>query len=107
MVLKKKRVNKELFENIIKKGHTLFGSFFIFKYLPNSDFPRYAFVVPKKISKKAVDRNKLKRRGYGIIRSIPLSGGLGVFLYKKEGVKVSFEEIKKDINILLKKAKLI
>ena len=91
----------------MKKGNTLSGSFFTFKYLQDTDSPIYAFVVPKKITSKAVHRNRLKRRGYSIIRSLPFSGGLGIFFYKKNGTEASFKEIKNDINILLKKAKLL
>ncbi len=106
MFPKKKRVTKKLFDEIIKKGSTFSGYFFNFRYINNKDLPRYAFVVPKKISKKAVERNKLKRRGYSIIREYPILNSMGVFFYKKNGVKASFLDIKNDIVSILKKTKI-
>ena len=102
MLPKKKRVTKELFQTVIKDGKTLSGSFFIFRYIKQQN-PQYAFVVSKKIAKKAVDRNKLRRQGYNALSSYKLKDYLGVFFYKKEVKGVAFKEIKEDIGIILNK----
>lgn len=91
----------------MKKGTTLSGSFFVFKYIFNLDLPRYTFVVPKKVSSKAVERNKLKRRGLNVIRPFLFKNSMGIFFYKKTSIKASSQEIKEDIYSLLKKAKII
>ncbi len=103
----KKRVTKKLFDEIIKKGDVFYGSFFVFRYIKNTEFISYAFVVSKKISKKAVNRNKLKRRAYSIIRLLPIKNSSGIFFYKKNGLNVSYLKIKNDINFILKKTKII
>jgi len=102
MLLKKKRVTKELFQTVLKSGNTLSGSFFIFRYIKQST-PQYAFVASKKIAKRAVDRNKLRRQGYNSLNSLPLKNYLGVFFYKKHPKNASFKDIKEDIAIILGK----
>lgn len=106
MFPKKKRVTKNTFQTIIKKGGIASGSFFILHYL-KKDTPEYAFVVPKKIAKTAVKRNSLRRKGYNILRLYNLKHFAGIFFYKKEALNASFAEIKEDIDFLLKKAKII
>ena len=102
MLSKKKRVTKELFSSIMKKGKILSGSFFVLRYMDQKD-PQYAVVAPKSVSKGAVLRNKLRRRGYSAIKSFSIKSGAGIFFYKKNTSKASFQEIKDDIGGLLKK----
>ena len=106
MISKKKRVTKDTFQTIMEKGSILHGSFFMLRYLIQ-DTPAYTFVAPKKIARTAVKRNFLRRRGYNILRSYKLNSCVGIFFYKKEGLTASFIETKKDIEFLLKKAKII
>lgn len=107
MFLKKKKVTKKLFEQIMKNGVVFYGSFFVFRVFVNLDTPQYAFVAPKNIAKTAVARNKLRRRGYGALREFSVKNSQGIFFYKKNTTNIPFIEIKKDINFLLKKAKII
>jgi len=90
----------------MKKGSIISGLFFVLHYL-KQDFPKYAFVVPKKIVKTAVKRNSLHRKGYNILRSYDLKSFSGIFFYKKEALNASLAEIEKDVDFLLKKAKII
>ncbi len=106
MLPKKKRVTKSTFLSIIDKGSIIYGSFFIFRYL-KGNIPQYAFVAPKKIAKTAVKRNYLRRKGYNILNLYNLKSNSGIFFYKKEALKASPLEIKNDIILILKKAKII
>lgn len=106
MLPKKKRVTKDIFQIIMKKGNMLSNSLFSFRYL-NQENPQYAFVVPKSVAKRAVVRNKLRRQGYNAIRTMDTLSGLGVFMYKKQNKEVPFSEIKESIKSLLNKAKII
>lgn len=105
MLSKKKRVDKNTFKSIWDNGSIISGSFFIFKYT-KSDSPRYAFVISKKLIKTAVKRNSFRRLGYNILRKmenlLPING---VFIYKKEGLVVPKDELKKDIEFIFKKVK--
>lgn len=106
MLPKKKRITKDIFQTIIRKGNIVSGSFFLFRYIKESN-PRYVFVVSKKIAKTAVKRNSLRRRGYNILRQYNLKNCAGIFFYKKEALHVSLNELKKDIDFILEKINLM
>lgn len=111
MLPKKKLVNKRLFQEILENNQIKHGDFFIFKYLQNnkicSNETHLACVVAKGLAKKAVLRNKLRRRVYSILRNFTFKQGCGVFFYKKNGINASFQEIKIDIEKILKKSNFI
>ncbi len=103
MLPKKKRVTKEIFQNLMDGGKTFSTPLFLFRF-DKSDLPKYAFVAPKGIFKSAVKRNKYRRIGYNIIRFISVRVGMGVFIYKKQALMATTEEIKENILFILKKA---
>lgn len=82
--------------------------FFLLKYARNGlAHNRYGFVVSKKVSKKATERNKAKRRLRDIVRTSPQSAIQGydvVFVVKKGIVAARFDEIKNITRNALKKA---
>lgn len=112
MLPKKKRVTKALFQTIMKEGRMLSGPFFVFRYL----YPQVriggkdvhlAIVAPKSIAKKAILRNKLRRKAYNIVHNIDISSGSGIFFYKKPATLASTDELRGEMISLLKKAKLL
>ncbi len=106
MLPPKNRVDKKNVDLIFKKGNFLNSPNLTFKFLliKGSLQPRISFIVPKNISKKAVVRNLLRRRGYIALekhlKSFPVSL-LGVFIFKKyqDDILILENEIK---NILYK-----
>lgn len=69
---------------------------------------RICFSVSKKVVKKAVTRNRLRRMGYGgIAQKIDLikNNKLILFSYKKQ--PKNQEEVESNIDYILKKSKLI
>ena len=102
MLPKNKRATKDIFQTILKKGNIVSGSFFLFRYTP-LDRPAYSFVVSKKIANKATQRNSLRRAGYNILRKYDLKPIAGVFFYKKEALSAPQENLKNDIEKILKK----
>ena len=93
MLPKKNRVNKKEVTQIFKFGHFINSQNLTFKYLdakpPSGSFTsnsKISFIIPKAISKLAVKRNLLRRKGYLLLRKyikdIP-KGLLGVFIFKK------------------------
>ncbi len=92
----------------MKEGFVLSTPLFVFRFIKNKDKAQYAFVAPKGVAKKAVTRNRLRRRGYGVLRQFPINNSQGIFFYKKNNYdKIPFMELKKDVDLLLKKAKII
>jgi ribonuclease P protein component len=58
----KRLANPRDFKRVYQKGSFFSAGIFNAKYLPNKlDFTRIGIVVSKKISKKATERNKIKR----------------------------------------------
>ncbi len=72
---------KKDFEEIFKKGRSFKESFLVLKILKNNlKVSRFGFVVSQKVSKKAVVRNKIKRRlreivGLNIKKNLQIGGG--------------------------------
>jgi len=104
--LKKKKDFKEVF----KKGKG-FRKDFLFLKIKNNSFKkiRFGFIVSREISKKAVIRNKIKRRLREIIKKelSKIKPGIDGVLIAKKGIeKKDFLEIKEVVFQLLKKAKI-
>lgn len=70
MFKKKKRLKKRKdFERVLKKGKQLRENCLVLRFLSNDlKERRFAFIVSQRVSKKAVARNKLKRRLSEIVR---------------------------------------
>jgi ribonuclease P protein component len=108
MLPKKHRVNKGVFEAIMKDSIMVSSPLFVFRYRPSSDeFFHFAVVVPKSVSKTASERNSLRRKGY--LLSKPFISGVftGVLFFKKEAKLLKNEEISENIKFLFKKAGIL
>lgn len=81
---------------------------FLFKYLEKKDNKRFCFSISKKVAKKAVLRNRLRRWGYDGVRTY-LEGiknnVIILFVYKK--IPKNKDEVLENIKYLLNKNKLI
>jgi len=112
MLPKKRRVEKELFPDVLNKARSFYGenmSLRVFLAEPYKE-TRVSFVVSKKVSNKAVKRNFLKRKGYSAIKDMPISlnkGFVCVFFFKKSTLSISYTDLKKEISSLLKKSRVL
>lgn len=72
MLAKPRRlVRKKDFEKIFKRGGGFYTKLFGIKILANQkEFNRFGIIVSAKVSKKATDRNKLKRQIRKIIEEL-------------------------------------
>ena len=112
MLPKENRLTKKKdFEGVFKKGKGFNEGFLFLKIEKNNlEKSRFAFIVSKKINKKAVDRNKIKRRLREVVRkSLPrINPGIdGVFVVQRDVKDKEFSEIKKTTIEILKKAKVL
>lgn len=104
MLPKKNRLNKETLSKVFREGKFIGTPNLNFKYLTNNSIKKsqISFVVPKKVSKSAVERNRLRRAGYNILKKhlnlIP-SPLLGVFLFNKKNI----DNLEKDVEKILNK----
>lgn len=112
MLPKENRLKKEKeFEAVFKGGRTIKGKYVFLRYLINgTDKTRIGFVVSKKISKLAVVRNKVKRRMRDIVRlkRNELKEGLSIVVVSLPSItKMTYKEIKEDLENLLNKGEII
>lgn len=104
------RKNKDI-QKVFEKGRTFKQDFLILKILSNDlDESRFAFVISKKFSKKAVTRNKIKRKlREAVYLSLKkIQKGIDLIVIASPGLETKdFEKTKETINKLFKKAKII
>ncbi len=108
---KNKIKKKKEFEIVFKKGESFSRKAFLLKIKKNNlNFSRFAFVCPIKVEKKATKRNKSKRIFREIIISLfPfIKGGFDIiFITQKNAQKMNYGEIKREVEKLFKKIKII
>lgn len=111
MLPQKRKVGTELFPLVLKGGKAASSEHFSFKFVPISGTQenKFSFVVSGKVSKKATERNLLKRRGYVVIKKNNISKKTpiaGVFFAKSGATKLSYNALEREISGLLVKARI-
>jgi len=111
MLVKENRLRlKNDFKKVFEKGKFCRERFLAVKILFNeNDVSRFGFIVSKKISKKAVVRNKIKRRLRESVRLKLKNGSIkngfdAVILTRPQIIDKKFVEIDEVMNKLLEKA---
>jgi len=101
------RITSTEFETVLKKGRTSHSSLFSLCYSPSTK-ALVSVVASKKVSKKAVVRNKNKRRVRHALKSLIVKGisGYFVFFIKKDMNLIKFPVLKEDLEQLISKAVL-
>jgi len=104
---KKSISKKKDFDNIFKKGKSIKGVFLLLRFMQNDlKFNRFAFIVSKKVSAKAVLRNKVRRRLSEAIKEFNKSGENGldlVFIALPKIKEKNFAEIQAEVKNILSK----
>jgi len=102
---------KQDIERVFGKGKRLKEDFLILKITKNAlSQTRFGFIVSQKVSKKAILRNKIKRKLREIVnkKGKNFKKGLDVLLIACPGLeKKDFWEIDETLNKLFKKAKCL
>jgi len=112
MLAKENRLKKKKdFEKVFQAGKGFKQDFLFLKVLKNNlDKTRFGFIVSKKISNKAVIRNKIKRQLREIIRNRlqRIKKGMDIVLVTLPGIEnQEFQEIETSVDILFKKANIL
>ncbi len=108
--LKNRLKKKTDLERVFKEGKGIREDFLLLKFTKNNlETSRFGFVVGQKVAKKAVLRNKIKRRLREAVRK-KLSeirvGFDGVWVALKGSETKNFEEIKAAVKKILQRGKL-
>lgn len=113
MLPKSKKISREEFPQDFHSGYKYHSPgllLLITKQTKQNLETKFSFIVSKKVSKNAIKRILIKRRGYNIIKDNIehiKSGFLCVFHFKK-GFKIpTNEEINNQVMYLLKKANIL
>lgn len=110
MLPRKRRLSKELIEKVSKQGKTVRGCNIFLKHsIISGNQSGFAFIVPSKTARKAVFRNKLKRRGRTVVsKLLPKikDGCQALIFFEKGSAEMKFSEIEREITRLFQKADL-
>jgi ribonuclease P protein component len=91
MFPKRNRSDNAIINQIFTKSRFINSSNLTVRFILNTKYssPHISFIVPKTTSKKAVERNLLKRRGYSVLSKylnrFPVDF-LGVFIFNKKSL---------------------
>ena len=113
MVSKEYRLSgNKNFEKVFQEGQIIQAETFGLAYLNRGDneVTRFGFIVSTKVSKLAVQRNRVKRALSEAVRFLThqLEKGYNVvFLAKGQSMKVPTDELMREVGITLKKAGLL
>ncbi|OGL62225.1 ribonuclease P protein component [Candidatus Uhrbacteria bacterium RIFCSPHIGHO2_02_FULL_47_44] len=103
--------NEKDIKTLFAKGRSVFDVTLGIRFAPNNlPVTRFTVVVGTKISKRAVVRNKIKRRIRGIVekRLLEIKPGFDVlFLVKKETIDQTHKQLVEQIERMFKRAKLV
>ncbi len=112
MIEKEKRVNRALFLATSRGGRVFDSAHLVLRVFPSlkDGKNRFSFVVPKAVSKKAVERNLLRRRGYVAVARVENNlkkKTINIFFFKKGSGNISYQLILEEITGLFSKAGLL
>lgn len=112
MIPSSRKVGKDLFEPLMKKGRSFLSESFSARVMVGTtDLPaRFSVVVAKKLEKSAVQRNTYKRRAYSLLRPFldrVLPGTICVLFLKKKVNKSHLPHLATEIETFFKKANLL
>lgn len=105
MLSKKIRTNVDEVENVFKNSHSYSTEHITLRAYQNTT-TKVGFVVPKRLKLSAVNRNKLRRRGYSGVRHLLdhiSSPHTLVFFFKKGAETLSLTRMETELKELLDK----
>ena len=112
MLPKHSRLTKETIEKYLIKARRARTPRFLVMYaiVPLQKAPQISFVASKKVAPRAVDRNKLRRRGYASAKPFVhrLSPGAAILVsYTTKDLKAPIKEMTEELEKVLLSARLL
>ncbi|MBP9717169.1 MAG: ribonuclease P protein component [Candidatus Pacebacteria bacterium] len=103
MVATQNRISRAHFPTYFASGKRFHSEHFTVVYTKATDF-RVSVVVSKKVSKSAVDRNRLRRRAYGVVERFGkehVVSGVYLILCKPGALKATRLALQSQLEALL------
>lgn len=102
---------KDPWERIIKNSRSIFNNELKIKIIKNNlNYSRYGIIVSLAVDKRAVVRNRIRRQIKNHLAKINyhIASGYDIIIFVKASIKdISFNQIKNNLNTLLKKNNLL
>ena len=108
MQMERRLTKRAYFEKVYKEGRRWRNELLVLQAASNGlAVSRFGFSVGKRVSKKAVERNRLKRLLRESVRATPtLEGWDMIFVARKVALDASFHQIKEAVEGLLHRGRL-
>lgn len=98
-------------ERVRKTGRAIRGELFMLRFVSGqSNVSRFCCIVSKKVSKKAVERNRVARWTRESIKSylLPIEGAYDIIIYAQRGIaSCSFKFCEKEMFSLFQRANIL
>lgn len=111
MIAQKNRLKKADFEQIFRNGNKSYNQYCNIRYQANGlDYCRFAVIVSNKISKKATERNKVRRRIKAVLKEnlSKFSGNYDIVITVLSPLtQLDFTQLRENFINLLKKIRLL
>ena len=110
MLARKNRISRNEFPSSKTKGARFFSTSFSITIYITEGNTRFSVVVSKKVAKRAVDRNYLRRQFYSLVEPHLkiITKKVKIVIYpKSEALKMPFLLLQKELIVVLQTAKLI
>lgn len=97
------------FDTVYRKGTVTGGPLLALRRLPNeAGVTRWGFAVGKKLSKRAVERNRTKRRLREAARRLPVLPGFDLIVTARQGaIEASFAQLRAALIGVLERSHLL
>lgn len=110
MLHKTQRLSTEIFKEVIEKGQAFHSPFLLLRAILSQGESRFAVSVPKRVSKTAVGRNRLRRQAYSIVGQMKArieEGFLVVMVCKPGAEKLKVDNLREEIEKIFVKSGVI
>mgnify|MGYP000258102300 CR=1 FL=1 len=110
MLPKKNRLTKSSFNQVIDEGIPFHSPTATLRLTKSDNQSQFSISIPKKVSKSAVVRNKMRRKVYTIIKDFYPDldrNVMGLIIMKPNSDKLEHEDLRKEIYNLFVKSGLL
>ena len=100
---------KSDFVALRERGISRANPLLVLRTIPNAlGHARFGFVIGRRVAKRAVDRNRLRRRLREIVRRMPVEGGWdALFIARRGAVDASFQALGEAVDDVERRAGLL